>query len=193
MSFLNMGKIATYAKAAKKSGRLKVGIIDGYTVMITDHALFAVETDHTPDKMKGIIAELAGFLPSRTDTLIEIQKETVRELEPAEYKQWHDMIYASGVSFCETPVIVTDRQTKVRLIQDIDDNEIVGIKEELLCCIDKTKIEYDIEGDPQGPEVLKNFFVKYKNATTVILLVTYQFTEDCRNFVDTIGLERLDF
>lgn len=193
MSFLNTGKVAALAKAAKKNNRLKVGIMEDYTVIITDYALFAVKQDYLPDKLKGIIAELAGFLPSRRDVMIEIQKETVRELEPLEYKVWRDMLFENGTAYELTPVSVQDIMHKIHLLQNIEDNSIMGVKEELLCCIDKTKIDVDIEGLPIGPEIVRNNFVKYVNATTVLLVTSYIFTEEARKFVDVLGLERLDF
>ena len=193
MTFLNTGRIAALAKAAKKANRLKVGIMDEYTVIITDYALFAVRQEYLPDKLKGVIAELAGFLPNRPDVMIEIQKETTRELEPREYKMWYDMLFQTGEAHMLTPVSIKDRDSKIQLIQNNDDNAIIGVKEDLLACLDKTKLDYDVEGDPQGPDIVKNNFVKYTNATTVLLLASYIFTEEAKKFVDILALERLEF
>jgi hypothetical protein len=200
MSFLNMTGLGKQVKSAYSAGRLKVGAFEEHSVIVTPHCAFAVTEDHEPNKMKAIITEYLGYLPvydetSRNAGFIEASKDTAdRDLEPEETATIKRLIWPRDTKpYVITPVTITEHGTPVRIIQDVASNECAGIKQEYLDIISYKDLNYDIEGDPVGPEVDESTKLAYfKNATTILSVSLYTFSTDkAKEILDILRLLEL--
>jgi len=201
MSFLNMTGLGKQVKNAYSADRLKVGAFEEHSVIVTPHCAFAVTEDHEPNKMKAIITEYLGYLPvydetSRNAGFIEAGKNNAdRALEPEETETIKRLIWPKVRTkpYVITPIVIIERGTPVRIIQDVASNECLGIRQEYLDLITYKDLDYDIEGDPVGPEVDETTKLAYfNNATTILSLGLYTFSTDkAKEILDILRLLEL--
>jgi hypothetical protein len=200
MSFLNMTGLGKQVKSAYTSNVLKVGVFEEHSIVSTQFCAFAVTEQHEPNKMKAIITEYLGYLPvydetSRNAGFIEASKDTAdRDLEPEETATIKRLIWPRDTKpYVITPVTITEHGTPVRIIQDVRSSECAGIKQEYLDIISYKDLNYDIEGDPVGPEVDESTKLAYfKNATTILSVGLYTFSTDkTKEILDILRLLEL--
>jgi hypothetical protein len=201
MSFLNMTGLGKQVKSAYTSNKLKVGVFEEHSIISTQFCIFAVTEEHEPNKMKAIITEYLGYLPvydetSRNAGFIEAGKDNAdRYLEPEETDTLKHMIFPRNQTtpYIITPVVLIERGTPVRIIQDTKSNECLGIKQEFLDLISYKELDYDIEGDPMGPDVdEKTKLAYFTNATTKLVVMTYFFSTDkTKEILDVLRLIEL--
>lgn len=201
MPFLHMTGLGKQVKAAYSVDRLKVGAFEEHSVIVTPYCAFAVTEEEEPNKMKAIITEYLGFIPvhdetSRSAGFIEAGKNVAnRDLEPEETETIKKLLFPNTrtTAFVITPVTITERNQPVRIIQDVKTNKCLGIRQEYLDLITYKDLDYDIEGDPVGPEVNETTGLAYfTNATTTMAVQTYNFSTDkAKEILDILQLLEL--
>ena len=198
MPFLNMTGLGKQVKEAYKAGRLQVGAFDTHSVIRTTYCGFAVLEDEEPNKMKAIITEYLGYVPTYDPTtaaagFIEADNEQPqRDLVPEETTIIRNLIFNphKTKAYVITPVIIRDRGQDIRIIQDLISNKCTGIRQEHLELISMKEIDYDIEGNPQGPEVVEETGVAYfHNQTTILAIQLYShWTDKAADILDMLQL-----
>lgn len=149
--FLDLNKTIKFIKQAYRKN-LRIGNIEGKTIITSGYWLIAIENDKVPNKIKAIIMELAGELP-KPGILFEVTKEYSNPqicINKELYLSIMDNVKKANHKMYMTPLSLTNG---TRLLQTQIDGmvDMHGVSEEYLSMIDKTCIDHDIEGEPTGP------------------------------------------
>ena len=131
--------------------RLRVGCIDGGILIVGNEWAVWIDYEYVPNKVKGIIVELAGGLPDK-NKLFAVCKEYPNPqyeiITPDITTLFNDMEHAVN-SLSISPITL---KGSVRLLQTQDSlQNIVEVREKLLDLVDLSELDYDIEGEPTGP------------------------------------------
>jgi len=131
--------------------RLRVGCIDGGILIVGNEWAVWIDYEYVPNKVKGIIVELAGGLPDK-NKLFAVCKEYPNPqyeiITPDITTLFNDMEHAVN-SLSISPITLKGSS---RLLQTQDPlQNIVEVREKLLDLVDLSELDYDIEGEPTGP------------------------------------------
>jgi hypothetical protein len=150
--FLNIGKFTKLMKEAYKVG-LKIGNINGGTVIYTGHWAAWIENEHVNNKIKAVIMELAGELPE-PGTMFEISKhapDPQMMIETQTIEDIFDAVEDAENKMVVSPIVMDDFGG-TRLLQACNElKTIIGIPEDQYQMIDKGAVDLEIEGEPTGP------------------------------------------
>ena len=130
---------------------LRVGYINGDILIVGGEWSVSINYKHVPNKIKGLIVELAGGLPEKGKlytTCKDYPTPQYEILSPDITNLFEEMSNADN-ALSISPISL---KSTVRLLQTQDPlQRIVAVKENLLSLIDLSEIDYDIEGEPTGP------------------------------------------
>jgi hypothetical protein len=193
MPFINMTKLGKQVKEAHKAGRLKTGIINEHQVVVAPHCLIGIKEDEQPNKMKAIITEYVGYIPADPIEAGEVEQD--RLLDHTEVDVIRNLMEANSkpCGYVITPVIITDRGNIIRIIQDKASCECLGVRQDYLDLITMKTLDYDIEGDPRGPEVVRETGnVYFSNETTLLVFSAYtNWTDKSKEILSMLKLMEL--
>jgi len=131
--------------------RLRVGCIDGGILIVGNEWAVWIDYEYVPNKVKGIIVELAGGLPDK-NKLFAVCKEYPNpqyEIITPDITTLFDAIDHANNSLSISPITL---KGSIRLLQTKDPlQNIVEVKEKLLDLIDLSELNYEVEGEPTGP------------------------------------------
>lgn len=194
MPFIHLNETGKLVKKAYTAERLKVGNFydkeDGTRILIaTPQMVISITNEHVPNKLKAIITEFIGSVPAELN-VTEYGKVNDRQLEIDEAKTLVGLAEGTGsVPFVKTQVTLHDQGHAVRVIQNPKTLQCLGIKEELLNLINPNELNYDIEGDPIGPELTEDLQKAYfYNGTTTLLLAIHTFSDSAKEVLSTLSL-----
>lgn len=167
MPFINIGKLAKIMKNAYKL-EVQIGIIGDSFLIHTGALTVRYDIAHAPKKLLGIIAELTGKIPSESGMW---SYSTSHEETPFEVTE-EGHRYLDALLYEPAPSTLKVSQVRIRdfaLLQKVSTSEVVAIKGEVIEMLDKTKVEYDIEGDPTGPGMSARGLVYWGNSLCTVI------------------------
>lgn len=132
--------------------KLIIGNLSGGTLITSGYWAVWLDNEYIPNKVKAAIMELAGELPAE-GTIFEISKGMVAPqivMDATPIRRLLSEVKEADHKLVTTPVILHNSRF-MRLLQSTCTKEMVAINEEFHLMIDKTQINYDIEGEPTGP------------------------------------------
>ncbi len=132
---------------------LKVGYVNnGITIIGGEWAVW-MDYQYVPNKVKGVIVELAGGLPEK-NKLFKLSKDypnpQYEAITPDIEELFKDIEIADNVLRI-SPLILTSGEPMRLLQADNALQNIVEIKEKLLGLFDLSELDLDNEGHPTGP------------------------------------------
>lgn len=149
--FLNLQRFTRLMKEAYKT-KLIIGNLSGGTLITSGYWAVWLDNEHIPNKVKAAIMELAGELPVE-GTVFEISKGMIEPqlvMDATYIKRLFIDVEEVDLKLVVTPVVLHNTR-EMRLLQSTQTKELVALNEEFYLMIDKTAINYDIEGEPTGP------------------------------------------
>ena len=186
MSFLNMKAASRLIKEAYKEDRLLMGNLNGGYIVGTGSVLVWTSITETPNKLKALMMELGGFLPSAGQ--LWVLGKDKHAPEPVQHRV--DSIIAAieaveddgeayGVTGISLDCIGARR---VAVLQTKDFSVIgcmAGLDRDKLQLIDKTEIDLDKEGEPTGPMKCGNLGAFYwYNALCTVVMYPFKISGD---------------
>lgn len=131
--------------------RLRVGYIGGDILIIGSEWAVSMDQEYVPNKIKGLIVELAGGLPEK-GKLYAVSKDYPNpqfEIVGTGITDLFDDLDDADKSLSISQILLNGT---VRLLQTKDPlQSIVAVREDLFELISLSEIDYDIEGQPTGP------------------------------------------
>lgn len=174
MSYVNLKKLSAHVAKEYKKGHVVLGTLEDGFIIATGTVMTWFSQEHTPNTVKAIIAEYAGFIPTKGSGLISISKgEEVEYLEEdgGKYKvlkQLVEMDLTSMVKYFETPLVLSN----MSVLQNSKDLSFTLMNPDVLKIVEPALVDYEVEGDPVGPVATSNLTgLFYSNSTTKVLLM----------------------
>lgn len=176
--FLDLNKTIKIIKQAYRT-RLQIGNLEGNTIISSGYWAISIDNEKVPNKIKAIIMELAGELP-RPGMLFEVNKSYPNPQILIDENTIVDIL--DNVKIANFKVYMTSLSVNnnMRLFQTqiVGGTMMQGISEDYLSIIDKTAIDYEIEGEPTGPCTITNHGgVYWYNSTGTVVIYPIKLKE----------------
>ena len=172
MPIINMQQLARIVKQSYKHE-----IIIGYAMagIVIHNGMLTVWFDDTtaPKKLKAIIAEAIGKIPAPGSGLSSYSE--FHENEPY-VCEMETVDRICGILLDKMEADVALKETPVRLgahvlLQEPETSKTISLDMTLAALLDKTKIDYNIEGDPTGPACSYTSPIVYWSTQTCTLAI----------------------
>lgn len=155
--FLHTGRFIKLIKSAYNSNKLYVGLMDEKLVIGAPYWGASVDFRHTPNRIKAVITELAGRLPNVGEGF-EVSKHTPEIVTTAAVGSIISALAMTKRNATNKAVDTKLRIDEMVLLQERSDrNNIIAIAENFFSVVDKTAVDYEIEGEPTGPSSYGSF------------------------------------
>lgn len=171
--FISTSQLSKLMKEAYKAGGIRIGNIeDGLNIFAGSWGLW-IDENHIPNKVKAVVMELAGELPTEGRVFKVSKEDPVPQYELILDNRFclNSLEKASDEPVSKTGVMLDLKYAEYELLQNNRTKRITLINRKLMSLIDVSEIDYNIEGEPSGPCTgLSNEMYFWKNATCTLLI-----------------------
>lgn len=179
--FISTSQLKKLMSADYKARGIRIGHKEeGYVILGNTWGIW-IDADHIPNKVKALIMEFSGILPS-VDTVFIVSKE--KPLPQYEFDFNTDYFYLNERCFdAKNPVTMTnvllDKKYNVfNLLQINKTQSLKLLSKSLYDLIDLSELDLEIENTPSGPCTYDGATFFWNNATCTLLLLGTQASDD---------------